>query len=163
MDDHNFVLKLYRKFKQWPLGAQLFSRIVCFKAPYFNSIHPVFETLEPGHAIVRVKKRRSVTNHIGTVHAIAMANAAELAGGTMMEASLPSSMRWIPKGMTIEYLKKAKTDITAETKLDVIPDRGSQDVHVIVEVKDINGELVSRADITMWVSEKGTSASQKSV
>jgi hypothetical protein len=25
----------------------------------------------------------------------------------MLEASLPSDMRWIPKGMTVEYIKKA--------------------------------------------------------
>jgi hypothetical protein len=33
---------------------------------------------------------------------------AELAGGTMTEVTVPTSHRWIPKGMTVEYLKKRK-------------------------------------------------------
>lgn len=35
-----------------------------------------------------------------------MCNMAELAGGTMTEVTVPSTHRWIPKGMTVEYLKK---------------------------------------------------------
>ena len=46
-------------------------------------------------------------NHIGTVHAIALCNLAELSAGVMTDATIPASMRWIPKGMTVEYLKKA--------------------------------------------------------
>lgn len=34
-----------------------------------------------------------------------MCNMAELAGGTMTEVTVPSTHRWIPKGMTVEYLK----------------------------------------------------------
>ena len=34
-------------------------------------------------------------------------NLAELAGGLAVEASLPPSMRWIPKGMEVDYVRKA--------------------------------------------------------
>jgi predicted alpha/beta hydrolase len=83
-----------------PFGKAIFSRIICFKAPYFGSIRPRFEEFRPGFARVSMKKRRAVTNHIGTVHAIAMCNLAELAAGTMTE--IIESMRWLPKGMTVE-------------------------------------------------------------
>ena len=83
-------------------GRWLFSRLVCLKAPYFGSISPVFDVLEPGRAVARIRKRRAVTNHIGTVHAIAMANLCELVAGTVTEVSVPRSMRWIPRSMTIE-------------------------------------------------------------
>ena len=43
-----------------------------------------------------------------------MCNLAELGAGTMMEASLSENMRWLPRGMTVQYLKVAKTDIVAE-------------------------------------------------
>ena len=43
------VLALYRKFSRWPLGNWLFSRAVCFKAPYFATIAPTFLQLEAGH------------------------------------------------------------------------------------------------------------------
>ena len=57
------------------------------------------------------KNQKKVHNHIGTVHAIAMCNAAELAGGMATDVSIPSGARWIPQGMTVEYLAKAKTDL----------------------------------------------------
>ena len=60
-----------------------------------------------------MRKRRAVQNHIGTVHAIAMCNLAEIAAGTMTEISIPASMRWLPKGMQVEYLKKADSDVEA--------------------------------------------------
>ncbi|HEX4857605.1 MAG TPA: hotdog fold domain-containing protein, partial [Usitatibacteraceae bacterium] len=107
------LLSLWRRMEPRPLGKWLFSRAVCAKAPYFATIRPRFEVLEPGRAVVSMKKRRAVENHIGTVHAIACCNLAEIAAGTMMEASLPKSMRWLPRGMQVEYRKKAETDLSA--------------------------------------------------
>lgn len=66
----------------------------------------MFEDLKPGYCAVSIKKHRAVLNHLGTVHAIAMCNMAELAGGTMTDATVPKTHRWIPKGMQVEYVKK---------------------------------------------------------
>lgn len=133
----------------------MFTRLVCFKAPYFGSIRPLFIELVYGRAVVRVRKRRSVTNHIGTVHAIAMANACELAAGTLTEVTIPRTMRWIPKGMTIHYQRKAPTDITATAVIDTVFDESATiDLVVPVTVTDEAGEVVVRADITMYVSPK---------
>ncbi len=150
----SFVLKTWNNLKGNVAGRWLFSRFVCFKAPYFASISPLFERLEAGLAEVSLKKRRRVTNHIGTVHAIAMANLCEIAAGTMMEASIPSSMRWIPKGMTIQYLAKAETSIRAKAVLPDVEYGETQDVIVPVTVFDTGGTEVVHADITMYVSPK---------
>ena len=56
----------------WPAGGWLFSRGVCFKAPYFGSIAPRVLRLEPGLCEARLQDRRAVRNHIGSVHAIAI-------------------------------------------------------------------------------------------
>ena len=101
------VLKIYRSLSRKPLGHWLFSRLICFKAPYFGSIGPRMVRLEPGRGEATIRHRRSVTNHLGTVHAIALCNLAEFVGGLTTDVSIPRSMRWIPKGMTVEYLKKA--------------------------------------------------------
>ena len=150
----SFALKTWRRLSGTATGRYLFSRIVCFKAPYFRSIKPVFDVLEPGRAEAHCRKRRSVTNHIGTVHAIAMANLCELAAGTMTEVSVPSSMRWIPKSMTIDYLSKAETDVRAEASLPPVREGEAQDAVVSVDVFDEGGERVVHADITMYVSPK---------
>ena len=65
------VLAAYQRISRWPAGRWLFSRLVCWKAPYFASIAPRIESLEPGRGIATLAHRRRVTNHLGTVHAIA--------------------------------------------------------------------------------------------
>ncbi len=152
----NGTLGLWRRLSVLPGGKYLFSRLVCFKAPYFSSIRPRFVTLEPGAAEVRMEKRRAVLNHIGTVHAIAMCNMAELAGGTMTDVTVPASHRWIPKGMTVRYLRKAGTALRAVARpLSEMPTEGeSAEYTVRVDVLDEAAETVFSADITMWISPR---------
>ncbi len=147
-------LALWQSLSAQPGGKWLFSRAICFKAPYFASISPRFEVLRPGHCEVSVRKHRAVLNHIGTVHAIAMCNMAELAGGTLTEVTVPATHRWIPKGMTVEYLKKAGTDLRAvATPVGDLP-AGAGEYPVQVDVFDTAGDVVFRAVIAMWVSAK---------
>src|SRR5438552_5057154 len=101
------ALKLFRRLGGNPAGRWLFSRFLCRQAPYFGSIAPTIEVLEPGRCVARMRHRRAVQNHIGTVHAIACCNLAELVAGVGTDVSVPASMRWIPKGMAVQYLKKA--------------------------------------------------------
>jgi acyl-coenzyme A thioesterase PaaI-like protein len=143
---------LYLKLAGYPLGQWLFTRIICLQAPYFASIRPLFKRLEPGRAIVFMRKRRRVQNHIGTVHALAMGNLCELAAGLVMEASLTRDTRWIPKGMSIEYLAKAHTDVAATATVPVQAWPEPADVPVEVTVRNRHGEEVVRAVITMYVS-----------
>lgn len=156
-----FALKTWRRLSGTTAGRWLFSRIICFKAPYFRSIKPVFDLLEPGRAEAHFRKRRSVTNHIGTVHAIAMANLCELVAGTMTEVTVPASMRWIPRSMTIDYLGKAETDVWAVATLASIREGEAQDALVSVDVFDRAGERVVHAEITMYVSPKKRAAAGK--
>jgi acyl-coenzyme A thioesterase PaaI-like protein len=152
----NFTLQAWQRLSSKPGGKWLFSRFVCFKAPYFASIRPRFIELRPGRSEVFARKRRAVTNHIGTFHAIAMCNMAELAGGTLTDVSIPLTHRRIPKGMTVEYLKKAETDLRAVAELPAaIRWTDAQELPVTVNVLNTSGEAVFRAVIRMWVTRKG--------
>jgi acyl-coenzyme A thioesterase PaaI-like protein len=150
------VLSMYRRMNRWPAGRWLFSRAVCFRAPNFATIAPRFTTLEPGRCEVEIRDRRRVHNHIGTVHAIALCNLAELSAGVMTDASLPSTMRWIPKGMTVEYLKKARGTMHAIATPDIaiIDSQVGYELPVSVSVRDPQGDEVFRARIAMWLSPK---------
>jgi len=102
-----------------------------------------------------MRKRRGVENHIRTVHALAMGNLCELAAGMVTEVTIPTSMRWIPRGMTIEYLRKAETGVTATARLTKKEwGHGPESVGVPVSVVDESGTEVVRAVITMHVSSK---------
>ena len=152
------TLALWKRLSTLPAGKWIFSRLLCFKAPYFSSIRPYFNELRPEYAVVRISKRRAVQNHIGTVHAIAMCNMAELAGGSMTEVTVPPTHRWIPKGMTVEYLKKANTDLVAIATPEGKADWSVAGEYLVkVEVQDKQAETVFRAIITMWVSPKKSS------
>lgn len=133
-------------------GPLQFSAMIGQVAPYFASIAPQFVELRPGYAEVTFPKRREVLNHIGTVHAIALCNAAELAAGTMTDASIPKGCRWIPRGMTAEYLAKADGDIRAIADGSAIDWSQLGDVTVPVQAF-VGDKPVFRAEITMYVSQ----------
>ena len=155
MSKYSMAMSAWKQLSDKPGGKWAFSKIVCWKAPYFSTIRPRFVALRPGYCEVHIHKRRRVLNHLKTVHAIAMCNMAELVAGTMTDATIPTSHRWIPKKMNVEYLKKAATDLRAVAELNPIPqfDQAAE-LPVSVEVIDANDEVVLRAAIEMWVSPR---------
>jgi acyl-coenzyme A thioesterase PaaI-like protein len=153
MSKQNYLLKLQANFQKFPFGQILFSKVVAAKAPYFKTIKPYILTLEENFCQVRLPKRKSVQNHIGTVHAIAICNAMEMAMGAMAEASIPKNLRWLPKGINVSYLAKSETDLVAEAKLSA-EDWKPGDVNVAVRAVDKNGQVVVEGIIPLWVSEK---------
>ena len=133
------------------VGPAAFSNLACQMAPYFSTISPEISELKPGHAVVNVPFRKEITNHLASVHAIALCNAAELAGGMMTDASIPSGGKWIPKGMTVEYLAKAKSSIRAVADGSEIDWETAGDKIVSVDIFDEAGVKVFTAKITMNV------------
>lgn len=133
------------------VGPSAFSNMACQMAPYFGTINPEISVLAPGRGEVKVPFRKEITNHLASVHAIALCNAAELAGGMMTEVSIPSGARWIPKGMSVEYLAKAKTSIHAIADGSEIDWQTSGDKIVPVDIFDEAGVKVFTARITMNV------------
>jgi acyl-coenzyme A thioesterase PaaI-like protein len=147
--------RMWNRLASRPGGTRLFSAAAMVRVPYFASIMPHVVRMEPGLAEVTVPKWFFVYNHLHTVHAIASCNAAEIAMGMLMEATVPTSHRWIPKSMNVQYLQKATTSLRAQARLDP-PDFGSitegADVVVPVSVVDKSGAEVVHADITCWVT-----------
>jgi len=148
------LLKTYRRFSSRPFGKKLFSLAVCWRAPYFRTIRPRVEELQPGFGRISMKNRRAVHNHIRTVHAIAMCNLCELTAGLTIDVSLPSHKRWIPMGMEVAYLHKAKTNLTATCQFELPDWEQINDFTIAVSVKDIHDQEVMKAHIKMKVSDK---------
>lgn len=149
------ALQMFDKYGKSKFGRWFFSRVVCFKAPYFASISPTIERLERGLCVASMQQRRRVQNHIGTVHAIALCNLAELTAGVVAEASIPKGSRWIPKGMTVRYLAKASGRMTATTRVPLfeLGEVGAgKDMICSVDIKDPSGKSVLGGEITMWVT-----------
>jgi len=149
----NKVLSLYNRALRWPFGRRLFSMYGARYAPYFKTISPLISVLEPNRCEILITKRRRVQNHIGTLHVIAIANGLEMAMGFMAEASIPKHLRWIPKGMQLDYPNKADTDIrcTASVPADAWQ---PGDLAVKVEATNTAGKTVVHGTIMLWISEK---------
>ena len=137
-----------------PGGRILFSRLVGRMAPYTGSIGATVLELRVGHARVELHDRRAVRNHLDCVHAIALANLAELAGNIALAYSLPDDARFIVSGMEISYTKKARGTITAtgEPPMPVGAERAELDVPVVL--RDASGEQVAHAILHSVVGPK---------
>ena len=147
------TLALYQRYSRWPFGKQLISAIVGIRAPYFSTIHPLILELAPGHCRVQIKDQRAVRNHFGTIHAGAMCTLSELTGGLAVDASLPKNLRWIPREMTVRYLKKAKGTLIAHCSFKpsiLIPG----DIPISLQIMDSSGERVLDATIIFYISER---------
>jgi acyl-coenzyme A thioesterase PaaI-like protein len=131
------------------LGPEKFSSAISGVAPYFATIDPQFVALRAGHAEVLIRNQRKVHNHIGTVHAIALCNGAELVAGVCTDVSIPEGARWLPVGMQVQYLAKAKTDIRVVTEADGVAWSAAGNVEVPVAAYDTEGTKVMSAVITM--------------
>jgi len=141
------TLQAWHKHGESSVGRWLFARMV-----YFGTIRPQFLELRPTLCKVSMRRRRAVENHLGGIHALALGNLCELAAGMVTEVTTPAATRWIPRGMTIEYLRKAESEVTATARLDKSEWSAVGNVAVPVSVSDRNGNEVVRAVITMHIS-----------
>ncbi|MCP5079799.1 MAG: DUF4442 domain-containing protein [Psychromonas sp.] len=149
----NKTLSTYRKLKRLPFGRQIFSMVVSRVAPYFATISPTIVELVPNQCTCLIKKKKKVFNHIKTVHVIAICNGLEMAMGVMAEASIPKNLRWIPKGMTVDYTAKAGSDIRCVAKVNQ-DDWQVGDMFVTITAYDENDVVVVKGSIKLWISEK---------
>ncbi len=146
---------LRKKLPNNVVGNTLFSLGMVAKVPYFGTVLPLVTAMEPGYCKVTAPNWFGVHNHIGTFHAIAACNLAEASMGMLMEATTPSTHRWIPKAMHTQYLAKANTRLTAEARLadiDFDAITTGTDVTVSIEIRDTEGTEVVHCDITTWVT-----------
>jgi acyl-coenzyme A thioesterase PaaI-like protein len=150
------TIVLWQRLAGRPLGKRLFSLAMSVRVPYFRTIVPSVVEMRPGFAEVRAPKWWGVHNHLGTFHAIAACNLAEVTMGMLAEATVPATHRWIPRGMTVDYLAKATTGLRAIAQVAPLPTFADAplDLPVPVLVYDAAGTVVVQAVITIKVSPK---------
>jgi acyl-coenzyme A thioesterase PaaI-like protein len=153
------VMELYDRVSRLPQGKAIFSVLFSLKAPYFGTVRPRFIELGPDRAVLVVRKRRRVLNHIGTVHAIAICNGLEAAMGALAEVTIPAGKRWIPKGMEVSYTGKATGDVICVAETDPEQWTGDDpDLPVRVQAVLEDGTVVVEGVIRLWVTARPTRA-----
>lgn len=154
----NFVRAAWDRLAHLPGGKRLFSRLIGRAAPYTGTIDARIEELRDGFARVTLRDRKEVRNHLRCVHAIALANLAELTGNVAVAYTLPDDARFIVAGMDLDYLKKARGTLTATSapSLPRIIERKQYDV--LVEIRDAAGDLCVKATLRTLVGPKKADA-----
>jgi acyl-coenzyme A thioesterase PaaI-like protein len=87
----------------------LLSRVVKF----VGTARLEIEELTAERAVVSIKNRRIVQNHIGGVHAAAMALLAETATGFVVGMNVPDDRVQVIKSLKVEYKKRASGGLRA--------------------------------------------------
>lgn len=93
----------------------------------------------------RLKNRKKVQNHIGTVHAAGMALIAETATGMVVGMNVPDDKVPVIKTLKVDFLKRAKGDLMAkahltEEQINDILTLEKGEVEVAVSVTDDEGK-----------------------
>lgn len=161
-DPSSRLAALWHRLSPLPGGRRLFSWLLGRIVPYSGSTRPLVLELEPGRAVVRMRDRRAVRNHLGSIQALALANLGELASGLAMTLAQPPRTKSIVVRLEIDYLKKARGTITArgEAKPPARLDE-ERDVPATAELTDEEGDAVARL-VVHWRLRPAASSPDRS-
>jgi len=142
-----FLRSAWTRLSPLPGGRWLFSLLVGRLIPYSGSIWPRILELSPGHAVVAINDREKIRNHLGSIHALALANLGELTSGLALSLTIGRDVRGIVLEITTEYLKKARGRITARSQFEPPVVQGDTEFVVKAELTDDSGAVVSRTRV----------------
>jgi acyl-coenzyme A thioesterase PaaI-like protein len=100
-----------------PVRTRLRSLALGTLVPLVGTAGLAVEHLDGGRAVIRVANRRRVRNHIGGVHAAAMALVAETATGFVVGMNVPDDRVPVIKTLRVDFRKRARGSLRAEATL----------------------------------------------
>ncbi|MEC8442788.1 MAG: DUF4442 domain-containing protein [Pseudomonadota bacterium] len=158
----NRLNKVMNTLARLPAGWQpaVRSLIIGKIIPFAGTAGCRVEVLTNHECRVVLKNRRKVGNHIGTVHAAAMALVAESATGFVAAMNVPDSRVLVIRSMELTYLKRTKGDLTAtatlsDDDLKRLTTEEKGDIAVPVVLRDSEGtESVTATMIWAWTPKR---------
>ena len=149
------VVERWNRAKSTSFGRWLFGRALGRFAPYTGTIGARIEELEPGRSVVTMRDRKSIRNHLRSIHAVALTNLIELSGSLAIIASMHPGTRMIPVRLESEFLKKARGTFTAEGSCEPPAPGFEGELQGVVVVRDAAGDEVTRGRVTVVIGATG--------
>lgn len=118
------------------------------------------EELTEKRAVVTLKNKKSVQNHIGSVHAVASILIAESATGYLAGMNVPESSVNVIKTIKADYVKRAKGDMRAvatitDEQVKLMQSQEKGETVVKVTVTDADGkEPILMEMVWAWTPKK---------
>lgn len=158
----NPLRKFVDKVNQYPSGVSAFlmTRVFRYKVKLAGTAGIEVLATDGKTVTYRQKNRKKVQNHIGSVHAAAMALLAESASGFIVGINLPGDKLPLIKCMKLNYVKRASGDMTAvasltDQQIALMQNTDKGEVNVQVVVTDATGiEPVICEMIWAWVAKR---------
>lgn len=154
----SFVEKINKapQFMQSFLLTALFTS----KVKFAGTTGVKIEKVTRQQAILSLKNKKSVQNHIGGIHAIAAAVLAESVTGIVFGMNLPDSRLPLLKSMKINYQRRMQGNLTAVAQLNseqmtLMEQQEKGDIIVPVIITDESGQQPLECEMEWaWVSKK---------
>ena len=158
----NPLRKFVDKVNQYPAWAstKLFTWVFRYKVKLAGTTGIEVLHTDGKTATYRQKNRRKAQNHIGSVHAAAMALLAESCSGFIVGINLPGDKLPLIKRMDLNYVRRATGDMMAvasltDEQITLMQNTDKGEVNVKVKVTDATGiEPLECVMIWAWVPKR---------
>jgi acyl-coenzyme A thioesterase PaaI-like protein len=143
------LLNVLNKLSAIPGGYFVFSRIIAAKIPYSATIGARIVVLKPGYAKLILKDKKSIRNHLNSIHAIALTNFGEFTSGLALNTGLPANVRGIVIHIGTDYVKKARGTLVAECRCELPEVTMDMEYTVEAVIKDQEQDVVAKVKV-LW-------------
>ncbi len=125
----NQFTKLLSVTKYLPNSARssILSKAFGKVVPYVGTTGVYYETVDPNQVVVSLNNTKTVQNHIGSIHAVAITLLAETATGFILGLNLPSDRVLLIKSYSVNFYRPIKkgqiaaiASLTDEQRLDIL-------------------------------------------
>lgn len=115
----NKLSKLVNKIYKLPKSTHefLLTKLFTSQVKFAGTAKLRVLSISNDKVVVKLANKKRVQNHIGGIHAVGAALAAESASGIVFGMNVPDSHLPLLKSMTLEYNKRMQGDITATAQL----------------------------------------------
>ena len=156
-------IRLYKALCGFPFGKHVFSGLVSFFAPYSSSVNPCVERLDENGCEISVRDWWWLRNPYSCLHAIALANIGEQAGGILMLSLLQRvKVRAIPVRVDTVYHVKARgviTGICEGVSLENVKEK--KELPVVTKMYDKKQTLVAQTTVYWMVEPRNEDKEKK--